>query len=97
MTVSFDDSEREAVNMAAAASYREAMQDLARMRKLDVWYARLDVDELEALVKSQVKGKDLKRFRKNVAKARSKDSMRAYHQAGRRSWTGVRAWSAIRR
>ena len=74
----FDDSERKAVNMAAASSYRVAMQDLARMRKLDVWYARLDVDELEALVKSQVKGKDLKRFRKNVAKAQSKDSMRAY-------------------
>ena len=37
----FDDAEREAANLAVASSYREAMQDLARMRKLDVWYARL--------------------------------------------------------
>jgi len=74
----FDDDEREAVNLAAASSYREAMRDLARMRTLDVWYARLDVDELDALLSSQAKGKQLKRFRKNVAKAQSKDSTRAY-------------------
>ena len=74
----FDDAERRAVNLAAASSYREAMQDLARMRKLDVWYARLDVDELEAVLRSQVKAKDLKRFRKNVAKARSKNSLKAF-------------------
>ena len=74
----FDDAERWAVNMAAASSYREAMQDLARMRKLDVWYARLDVDELEAVLSSQIKAKDLKRFRKNVAKAQSKNSMKAF-------------------
>lgn len=74
----FDDAERRAVNMAAASSYREAMQDLARMRKLDVWYARLDVDELEAVLSSQIKAKDIKRFRKNVAKAQSKNSMKAF-------------------
>lgn len=74
----FDDAERRAVNLAAASSYREAMQDLAQMRKLDVWYARLDVDELEAVMSSQVKAKHLKRFRKNVAKAQSKNSIKAF-------------------
>ena len=74
----FDDAERRAVNLAAASSYREAMQDLAQMRKLDVWYARLDVDELDALLSSQFTGKHLKRFRKNMAKARSKDSLKAF-------------------
>lgn len=74
----FGDAERRAVNIAAVSSYREAMQDLARMRKLDVWYARLDVDELEAVLRSQLKAKHLKRFRKSVAKAQSKDSMRAF-------------------
>jgi uncharacterized protein (DUF2252 family) len=74
----FDDDEREAVNLAVVSSYRKAMQDLAQMRKLDVWYARLDVDELDALMSSQVKGKQLKRFRKNVAKAQSKDSLKAF-------------------
>lgn len=74
----FDDADRRAVNMAAASSYREAMQDLARMRRLDVWYARLDVDELDAVLRSQVKAKHLKRFRKSVAKAQSKNSMKAF-------------------
>ena len=44
----FDTKQRKAINLAAARSYREAMQDMAQMRKLDVWYARLDVDEIEA-------------------------------------------------
>ncbi|HEY9352399.1 MAG TPA: DUF2252 family protein, partial [Nocardioides sp.] len=73
----FDDAERRAVNLAAASSYREAMQDLARMRKLDVWYARLDVDELDALLSSQFTAKQVKRFRKNMAKARSTNSLKA--------------------
>ncbi|MFD7073464.1 DUF2252 domain-containing protein [Nocardioides sp. NPDC059952] len=74
----FDDAARRAVTMAAASSYREAMRELARMRKLDVWYARLDMDELDALVSSQVESKQLKRFRKNVAKAQAKNSLKAF-------------------
>lgn len=74
----FDDAERRVVNMAAASSYRDAMRDLARMRKLDVWYSRLDVDELDAVLSSQFTAKQLKRFRKNVSKARSKDSLKAF-------------------
>ena len=74
----FDDAERRAVNLAAASSYREAMQELAQMRKLDVWYARLDVDELDALLSSQFTAKQVKRFRKNMAKARSTNSLKAF-------------------
>jgi len=74
----FDETQRETTNLAVAASYREAMHELAGMRKLDVWYARLDVDELEAVLKLQVKSGELKRFRKNLAKARAKDSIRAF-------------------
>ncbi len=74
----FDDAQREAATLAVAASYREAMHGWAGMRKLDVWYARLDVDELEAILSPQIKSGELKRFRKNVAKARAKDSIRAF-------------------
>ena len=73
----FDENQR-AVNLAVAASYREAMHDLAGMKTLDVWYARLDVDELEAVLSPQIKSGELKRFDKNLAKARAKDSMRAF-------------------
>lgn len=74
----FDDAARGTVTVAAASSYREAMRELARMRKLDVWYARLDVDELDALLSSQLTAKQVKRFRKNMAKARSKNSLLAF-------------------
>ena len=51
----FDTKQRESVNLAVVRSYRTAMQDLAQMKKLDVWYARLDVDEIEQLIGDQMK------------------------------------------
>ncbi len=56
------------------------MRELAKMRKLDVWYARLDVDDMQEMFKAQLKGEQGKRFAKNVAKARSKDSMKAFNK-----------------
>ncbi|HEX3207098.1 MAG TPA: DUF2252 domain-containing protein, partial [Propionibacteriaceae bacterium] len=76
----FDTKQRKAINLAVARSYREAMQDMAQMKKLDVWYARLDIDEMNALVSARMKSKTVKRFEKNVAKARSKDSMKAFNK-----------------
>src|SRR4249919_2912438 len=66
----FDEKQRKSINLAVARSYREAMLDMAQMKKLDVWYARLDIDEMNALVSAQMKSKTVKRFEKNVAKAR---------------------------
>ncbi len=74
----FDDAQREGANLAVGSSYREAMRSWANMRKLDIWYARLDVDDLEAVLRPQLKSRQLKQFRKNLAKARAKDSMRAF-------------------
>jgi uncharacterized protein (DUF2252 family) len=74
----FDTKQRKSINLAVARSYREAMRDMAQMKRLDVWYARLDIDEISALVSAQLKPKTVKRFEKNVAKARSKDSIKAF-------------------
>src|SRR3954453_12654883 len=73
----FDAKQRERVNMAMGRSYRHAMRDFAAMRVLDLWYARVNVDELAKQWASQATGKQLKRFDRNVAKARAKDSLRA--------------------
>jgi Uncharacterized protein conserved in bacteria (DUF2252) len=48
------------------------------MRALDLWYARIDVDDLARQWASQASGKQRKRFEQNLAKARAKDSMRAF-------------------
>ena len=42
----FDDKQRQAVNLAVGRSYREAMSKYAGMRNLDLWYARIDVEDL---------------------------------------------------
>jgi uncharacterized protein (DUF2252 family) len=51
-------------------AYREAMREFARMRNLDVWYARLDVDRLLAELATVAGSRDLKAARKGVAKAK---------------------------
>ena len=74
----FDVKQRRSINRAVTRSYRDAIRGFARMSNLELWYARIDVDEIAALAAQQVAGKQLKRFERNVAKARSKDSLRAF-------------------
>ncbi len=74
----FSEKQRQRVNLAVASAYREAVRDFAQMRALDVWYARLDVDDVARQWGSHASGKQLKRFDRNVAKARAKDSLRAF-------------------
>ncbi|HVQ18616.1 MAG TPA: DUF2252 domain-containing protein, partial [Actinomycetes bacterium] len=74
----FDMKKRQSINLAVVRAYRLAVRDLARMRRLDVWYSRVDVEELEQMAKSQLKRGEVKRFQRNVAKARAKDSIKAF-------------------
>src|SRR5205085_5707422 len=64
----FGRTEQDVVVKAAARSYREAIRDFAAMRDVDVWYARLDLETIEAL-RSQMTGKREKTFDTNIAKA----------------------------
>ena len=73
----FDDGERDAIVRRCVATYRTAMTDFARMTNLEVFYASFDVESAIARYKDSVPAKVLKRARKNVAKARTKDSMQA--------------------
>jgi uncharacterized protein (DUF2252 family) len=73
----FDGKQRRSINRGVSESYREAIREFAGMSNLDLWYSRIDVDEIAALVVEHGSGKDRKRFEANVAKARSKDSLRA--------------------
>ena len=50
----------------------------AEQRTLDLWYSRISVEEILQAVAPQASAKQLKRVEKNIAKARSKDSMRAF-------------------
>jgi hypothetical protein len=74
----FDDKQREAVNLAVGRSYREAMSRYAGMRNLDLWYSRIDVDDLLAELSSFATAKEQKRADKNLAKTKTKDSLKAF-------------------
>ncbi len=74
----FAAKQRQSINQAVTRSYREAIRGFAAMSNLELWYSRIDVDQIAALAARQGTGKQRKRFERNVAKARSKDSMRAF-------------------
>ena len=44
----FDAKQRRSINRTVTRSYREAMNGLAGMSNLDVWYSRIEVDEIAA-------------------------------------------------
>jgi uncharacterized protein (DUF2252 family) len=72
----FKRRQRDAILLAVGRRYREAMRGFARLRNLEVWYARLDEDAIRAQIR-QAGQKLSQRVEKGAAKARAKDSLRA--------------------
>jgi uncharacterized protein (DUF2252 family) len=72
----FKRKQREAVLLQVTRTYRESMRDFAALRNLEVWYARFDIEAALAEVEHD-DPTEVKRVRKGVDKARSKDSLRA--------------------
>ncbi len=68
--------DRRPIVLAVARAYREAMRAFAAMTNTEVWYSRLDVDELRQRFSAQLDKSSRKRLDKNLAKARTKDSVR---------------------
>ena len=74
----FGDKEQDRVVLDTVEQYRTAMAEFAAMKQLDVWYARLDIQSELQKHASQFKPKQVKRTDKQLAKARTKDSMTAF-------------------
>jgi uncharacterized protein (DUF2252 family) len=72
----FKRSERSVALLASVRSYREAMRGFAGEGDLGVWYERLDVEASMGRVEEADPGA-VKRFERGIAKARTKDSVRA--------------------
>ena len=73
----FDAKQRRSVNRSVTRSYREAIRGLAGMSNLEQWYSRIEVEEIAGLAAQNGTRKQRKLFERNVAKARTKDSLRA--------------------
>ena len=79
----FSASDRRAVVIACVRAYRKSIRRAARIRVLDAWYDHLDVDQILGLVETAVKEKRLgkkeaKEAAEDVAKARTRDHVRAF-------------------
>jgi uncharacterized protein (DUF2252 family) len=79
----FDKKRRRAINLRVSRSYREAMAAFASMRTLDLWYSRIDIEDIFARMSSEVSPKVVKRAERNEAKARTKDSLAAFKKLTR--------------
>ena len=76
----FDDKTRAKVNQMVGTSYREAMSEYAGMRNMDLWYERIPIEDILAQFTAQATAEQKKRLDKNVAKARTKDSLAAFNK-----------------
>jgi uncharacterized protein (DUF2252 family) len=70
--------DRERVVLATVGEYRTAMRQFAGMRNLEVWYARLELEAAIEKYGAQFKAKRVEQVEKQLAKARTRDSMSAF-------------------
>jgi uncharacterized protein (DUF2252 family) len=63
--------------LSAAGAYRERMYELATMRTLDLWYSRVDVDEVLQMIQAMSVEPIGRMAEKTVAKARTRDTLAA--------------------
>ena len=74
----FGRKDRRLIVAAAVRGYRTTMRELADLGELDLWYRRLDLDALIAEYGEAMDGKARKGLEGTLAKARTKDRMRAF-------------------
>jgi uncharacterized protein (DUF2252 family) len=73
----FTDAERAALVEHASATYCSAMSDFSRMSRLDVWYARIQADDILNRWAGEVDAHRVATFRRTLDKGRAKTSARA--------------------
>ncbi|WP_371579394.1 DUF2252 domain-containing protein [Streptomyces sp. NBC_01314] len=74
----FNDAERTRIVRSTVRSYREAMIRFAGTGNLDVWYAKIDQDILEALAPGRLHKRGQKSLARAMAKARTRDTLQAF-------------------
>jgi uncharacterized protein (DUF2252 family) len=73
----FGTEQRAPIVREAARSYRRAMRTFCEMGAMELWYARLEAEQILARFGGHAKAKTRKRFEHDLARATSRDSLRA--------------------
>jgi uncharacterized protein (DUF2252 family) len=75
--------DQDQIVLSTVEEYRTAMARFAAMKNLEVWYARLDIEIALAELGPQLAPAMVKRTEKNLAKARTRDSMSTFSKLTR--------------
>jgi uncharacterized protein (DUF2252 family) len=73
----FPEIDRRRVVLEVVRAYRDAMRAFAAQTNLEVWYARLSIEDIQAELQKGNDRKQAKAVERGSAKARTKDSMKA--------------------
>jgi uncharacterized protein (DUF2252 family) len=74
----FKDRDARTAARRVAASYRTEMSNYATMRFLEVWYSRIDVDDVSKLFDALQSKSAVRRRHRDIDKARRRTSLRAF-------------------
>jgi uncharacterized protein (DUF2252 family) len=74
----FSRKQARAITLAAAARYRTAMAEFAAARDLEVWYSRIDAEDLLKTLAPRLDPKRRKRLSQAFDRARSRDTLQAF-------------------
>src|SRR3954452_19064763 len=73
----FSPKVRAGINLEVGRSYRESMRDFAAMRTMDLWYARIDIENEIGSMLPKMTTAQRKRVHHNLEHMRTKDSLKA--------------------
>ncbi|NUP44366.1 MAG: DUF2252 domain-containing protein, partial [Streptomyces sp.] len=75
---SFREADCASVVRESVRAYRERMREFAEMRTLDIWYARDDIAQVEAILSERLSRSERRRVDTASAKARTRTSLEAF-------------------
>jgi uncharacterized protein (DUF2252 family) len=74
----YPEADRKSIVRSAVGSYRETLREFGGKSNLEVWYARLDVDDMMATLRQLAPKAMLKRTERALDKAKTRDSMQVF-------------------
>src|SRR5438270_853269 len=70
--------DQDRIVLETVSQYRQAIRDFAGMKHLEVWYSRLEIEQVLHDRASDLQPRAVKRTQKALDKARTRDSMSAF-------------------
>jgi hypothetical protein len=82
--------DQERIVLATASQYRTTMRQFATLDNLSVWYAQFEVEALIDTISDQLPARMVKRTKRELAKAHTRDNMTAFAKLARPVGGGAR-------